>query len=578
MRHILSRLVILVFFSIGFVTCTNTNLNHPKLKVAKEMIDHNPDSALIILQEIDPSILWNQDQRMYRRLLIIEASDKAYFPTKNDKEISDVLNYFIRKNRAKEIHSEIFYYAGRSYSDLREDEKSLDFFNKALRELRVHPNVKLENCIHAQLGKLYSSHGLSKHLLREINTHVRLTDSIYNDMNDKVHQRERINARLTLAAAYRQARLIDSGLYVYNQLKPEIDKLNDSIITTIYCTQLALHYLHGNDYAKADSILQLAPKAVDRASLPSVESIFNLFAVRRDGATVNEKTTEELLSNSNLEIQYQAAMTLAKISQERKDGEMLLKYAQKIFEIDEKFHKEYNENALAEMEKILDQTQLENDNLMLSISNQKKEMWLIIAISSILLLIALIVIFYKNASQRQTQSKLEIEKIKNENSKHIKNLEEKIAALNELEKVYEENSKAEKREIEIQNKLQEDKRKEQQLEAALRLAKIREVILNKLSSPDDKLTSADLNSLRKCISANYAGFFDTLSKLRLSPEAVTDAMFIKIHLPIKLCALYFNKTSSAISNSRRRQFEKLCDGSSFNSWKDFILSIGEADE
>ena len=542
------------------------------------MIDHNPDSALIILQEIDPSILWNQDQRMYRRLLIIEASDKAYFPTKNDKEISDVLNYFIRKNRAKEIHSEIFYYAGRSYSDLREDEKSLDFFNKALRELRVHPNVKLENCIHAQLGKLYSSHGLSKHLLREINTHVRLTDSIYNDMNDKVHQRERINARLTLAAAYRQARLIDSGLYVYNQLKPEIDKLNDSIITTIYCTQLALHYLHGNDYAKADSILQLAPKAVDRASLPSVESIFNLFAVRRDGATVNEKTTEELLSNSNLEIQYQAAMTLAKISQERKDGEMLLKYAQKIFEIDEKFHKEYNENALAEMEKILDQTQLENDNLMLSISNQKKEMWLIIAISSILLLIALIVIFYKNASQRQTQSKLEIEKIKNENSKHIKNLEEKIAALNELEKVYEENSKAEKREIEIQNKLQEDKRKEQQLEAALRLAKIREVILNKLSSPDDKLTSADLNSLRKCISANYAGFFDTLSKLRLSPEAVTDAMFIKIHLPIKLCALYFNKTSSAISNSRRRQFEKLCDGSSFNSWKDFILSIGEADE
>lgn len=578
MRKFILWLTTIAVLSIISASCTNTNINHPELQAAKEMIDQNPDSALILLNEIKPYQLINEDQRMYRRLLIIEATDKAYLSPKDDKEITQVLNYFIGKDRLKNIHPEVYYYAGRTYSELREDDKALEFFNKALRELRLHPNIELENCIHAQLGTLYSTHGLRKHYLREFQMHLRLTDSVYNKANDNNHLRERIGAHMTLAAAYRQARLVDSSLYLYSQLKPQVERLNDSVITTIYYTQLALAYLHGNDYVKADSILRLAPKAANRASLPSVESIFNLFAVRRDGGKVNEKTTEGLLSNPNLEIQYHAALTLAKLAQERKDGERLLKYAQKIFEIDEKFQKEYNENALAEMEKILDQTQLENDNLMLTLSNQKKEIWLIISIFSIVLLIAVIIIYHKHASQKQIQNKLEVEKLKNENSRHIKELEEEIADLNT---VYEQTRRAAEekqielqRQIDLQNDIEQKRRKGEQLEAELRLAKIREVIIDKLTTPKEKVTQSDLANLRKAISLRYPGFFETLAKMKIPNDNLTDAMFIKLQLPHKLVANHFCKTASAITNSRRRLFDKYCTDMPFESWKDFIISLG----
>lgn len=573
----LSILFSALLLSFLLISC-GSSYSHPLLDETANLLDTQPDSALNILETIEPDKLCNDKQKMYYRLLLIEAKDKLYQSPQDDKDIIEIMDFFINKKREVKLYPEIYYYAGRVYSELKEDAKALEYFDKSLGCLKKTPDISLENRIHAQKAGLYSIHNLGRHALNEIRMHVQFTDSLYNDLNNQNHLKERIGARLSLAAVYRQIGASDSVWKIYNSLEKQVNELNDSVTTSIFHSQIITTAMYEGDYHKADSVLGMHKFVYNYYSKPSVATIVSEAKNKLTDSILNKEVSEELLTNSDLEIQYKAARALVERARRSKNGEDVLKYAVKAHEIVEKIQKEYSENTLAEMEKILDQTQLENDNLSLTLSNQKKEMWLIIAISSILLLIALIVIFYKNASQRQTQSKLEIEKIKNENSKHIKNLEEKIAALNELKKVYEENSKAEKREIEIQNKLQEDKRKEQQLEAALRLAKIREVILNKLSSPDDKLTSADLNSLRKCISANYAGFFDTLSKLRLSPEAVTDAMFIKIHLPIKLCALYFNKTSSAISNSRRRQFEKLCDGSSFSSWKDFILSIGEADE
>ncbi|MDE6007813.1 MAG: hypothetical protein K2G90_01235 [Muribaculaceae bacterium] len=538
-------------------------MQHPLLQEANKIIDENPDSALLFLKKINLSQLKNENQRMYRRLLIIKATDKAYISPKDDKEIKDVMNYFIQHPETKDIYPEVYYYAGRTYRELREDGKALAFFNKALRELRDKPNPKLENCIHSQLSALYSTHGLIRHSLDEVKKYVRLTDSVYNKKNDESHK-HRIGARLSLAAFYRQARFIDSGLYVYKELEPEIARLNDSILTTTYYTQLALTYLYGNYYAEADSIINLSPRVVDRASLPSVESIFNLFALRLDKSKINEKTTEELLSNPILELQYQAALTLAKIAQDRNDGEMLLKYARKIFEINEKIQKEYNENSLAEMEEIIDHARLENENLLLTLSNQRKEQWLTILILSSLLLIAIIAGLYIRSRFKQVKGNLEIERLKNENSRQIRELEDKINILNK--KISDSDQVGE---------IDSERRKADELKKNLDLAKITERIMNSLTSRGAKITDTDLLNLRKCISGRYPGFLQTLLDMGVSNDNIVDAMFIKINVPQKMCAAYFRITSSGISNSRRRLFDKHCADTGFKNWKDFILSLGE---
>ncbi|MDE6791656.1 MAG: hypothetical protein K2J48_01020 [Muribaculaceae bacterium] len=534
------------------------------LDEAASMMDTYPDSAFNILQTMNPDELKNDEQRMYQRLLIIEVKDKLYYSPENDNEIREIMEYFIVNKKEDKLYSEIYYYAGRVYSELREDAKALEYFDKALRCLKKYPNLSLENRIHAQKGGVYSIHNLGRHSLKEILQHVKLTDSLYNNPNCRNHLKERIGARLSLASVYRQVGMSDSVWNIYNFLEKPVRLLNDSVTTSIFHSQLMSTYIYEGDYEKADSILKLHKFVYDYSSKSSVLCIVNDAKNRLTDSILNKEISEELLNNADLAIQYKTAKALAKRGIRCKNGEDVLKYAIKTHEIVEKIQKEYNENSLAEMEEIIDHARLENENLLLTLSNQRKEQWLTILILSSLLLIAIIAGLYIRSRFKQVKGNLEIERLKNENSRQIRELEDKINILNK--KISDSDQVGE---------IDSERRKADELKKNLDLAKITERIMNSLTSRGAKITDTDLLNLRKCISGRYPGFLQTLLDMGVSNDNIVDAMFIKINVPQKMCAAYFRITSSGISNSRRRLFDKHCADTDFKNWKDFILSLGE---
>lgn len=575
------------------LTSCNETIHNPMLCEAASLIESSPDSALSMLERISPDKLDNDDQRMYRRLLLLEASDMAMQIHESDKEIQEIISYFVDGNKASRLHPEIYYYAGRTYADLRQDHKALAYFNKALRSLSARENPSLENRIHAQKGVLYFVHNLSAHCKEEFKKHVALTDIIYNDTT-KADSRERIGARLTLSCAYLLSNQLDSAEAIFNDLRIPVAKLNDSITTTTFNIQLCQLYIHKGDYKTADSIASLTTMYVDDASKPSVVSISNKIKRHSGETSFDEQAIKSFLDNPNLNIQYNAALTLANIGKQRNDEDMVYEYAVKAYEIVNNIQNEYNENSLAEMDEILNTSELEKELTQISLKRQRAVTWIIILIPFCLLLTSIIIIFINRTKLRKTNFELYVRNMKDSNNNTIINLENQICVLTEsIEAERQEISEAQikldierKQLAEGQSQLEYDrltlatekenlinKEKKEQLKNDLKLSNIIAHLIDQLSIPEGKITDSDIAALKETLTFIYPGFISRLNELGLGKRDYTDAMFIKINIPQKLCAFYFHTSPASLTNIRKRLFLRHCKDSTSTSWKHFILNI-----
>ncbi|MDE6576994.1 MAG: hypothetical protein K2K58_02330, partial [Muribaculaceae bacterium] len=513
-----------------------------------------------------PENLDNDDQRMYCRLLLLEFADKTYHSPKDDKEIKEIMNYFIDGNRAPQLHPEIYYYAGRTYAELNKDALALSFFDKALHTLKPGEDISLQNRIHAQKGNLYNIHHLYSHGIKEFKQHVILTDSIYSEKNNRVHLKERIGARLALAVVYIPAKQSDKAWEIYKELEKPVAFLNDPIITTTFHSQLAQAYLYKGNYRQADSIATLEPTHVNNASKPSVISIQNKLKRVSSDSTFDEISTSSLLDNSDFETRYQAALTMFDIAKQRQDAEMMLKYAILAHDTEEKIQRKYNENSLAEMENILTHTELEKENLKLSLEGQTKTIWIIVLSAVCIMIVTVCIIIFFRHRMRKLRFDLYLQKLKEENYKRTLELESQIEALNT---VYEEEIKK----LMAEKEMLENKEKESFLKNDLKLSKITAFFLSQLSSPNGSINKEDLENLQRILTLVYPDFMSRISELNLSSKDLTDAMLIKIKIPQKLCASYFNVSPSSLANMRKRLFNKYCKETSCSTWKEFILHL-----
>lgn len=76
--------------------CACTNKPYPQsLRVADSLIHNNPDSAVILLEELKRSMAFEpQATQMYYQLLTIKAKDKAYITHTSDSLIKTVVKYY----------------------------------------------------------------------------------------------------------------------------------------------------------------------------------------------------------------------------------------------------------------------------------------------------------------------------------------------------------------------------------------------------------------------------------------------------------------------------------------------------
>lgn len=146
---------------VSFLSCTNSNddVLCRKIEKIKQFGNINPDSALVLLQDLKESIYYSSEHTKNTfELVKIRLEDKSFNIPVSDKEIKKVLDYF-DKNGTCEERQEAYYYAGSVYRDLDDVPRALEYFLKSVEcseQCQGPDSVMLRNS-YSQLSALYFS-------------------------------------------------------------------------------------------------------------------------------------------------------------------------------------------------------------------------------------------------------------------------------------------------------------------------------------------------------------------------------------------------------------------------------------
>lgn len=124
----------------------------PQLIEADSICESHADSALSLLKRMaKDTATMSLEERMYYKLLSVKAADKAYITHTSDSLIRQILPYF-EDDGDERLLPEVYYYAGRVYSDIGDAPQALDYFQKALDLLPENTNLKLKSVVYSQMG------------------------------------------------------------------------------------------------------------------------------------------------------------------------------------------------------------------------------------------------------------------------------------------------------------------------------------------------------------------------------------------------------------------------------------------
>ena len=121
----LKFLVVLLLIALCYSACKNISEIDSTLNDVSEYMEEYPDSALTVLQKIEPNQLADKKQKARYALLLTIALDKNYIDTTNFNVLQPAIDYYLKKGNATE-KLRTYYYMGRILQNNRENEKAME--------------------------------------------------------------------------------------------------------------------------------------------------------------------------------------------------------------------------------------------------------------------------------------------------------------------------------------------------------------------------------------------------------------------------------------------------------------------
>lgn len=213
--------LIIICALAGLSGCRSTR-NNSAIVAAEELMQEQPDSALTLLQSIDPNSLRGEKRKARFALLYSQALDKNYIDTANDSLIHPAVKYFEHHGTNEDKYL-AFYYLGRVQCNAQDYINAVISFTQAKDYAEKQGDHYFLGLIYSQLGDIYGiyyNYPGSIEAYKEAYNHYSRTTNIS-------HQQY---ARLDMAAAYMAAKQYDQSILILSEMlnDPEI-KCNISL-------------------------------------------------------------------------------------------------------------------------------------------------------------------------------------------------------------------------------------------------------------------------------------------------------------------------------------------------------------
>ncbi|WP_308550261.1 tetratricopeptide repeat protein [uncultured Parabacteroides sp.] len=158
--------ILLLLFLVYLLACTKRQTTEllPELTRAESLMYDHPDSALSLLENMNPPSSSNKLQNATWSLLLVQARDKNYIKHTSDSLINVAYDYFMKQEDPNR-RALVLNYEGRVNEDLGEVEKATEFYLRAADEVKKTEDYRLGALINSNLGMIYAYRSLNEQAL-----------------------------------------------------------------------------------------------------------------------------------------------------------------------------------------------------------------------------------------------------------------------------------------------------------------------------------------------------------------------------------------------------------------------------
>ena len=385
----------------SLISCTHnknyTTTFQPELAKAEAMMYRYPDSALHILQGIQPDNPSNNEQYATWALLMTQAQYKNQIE-QSDSLINIAYSYFINQDNAQR-KALALYYKGILCHESHHAEDALSFYLEATTEIEKTNDYQLGFLINSEIGLMY--------LYRKLNDYAM-------EYFEKAHHNAELSNNQTyiafsfiyIARAFSQKKQYNKAIEYYEKAIKIGQVNNYPTILASAMNETSFLFLKTGENKKA---LQYAKDCIKiKKTDQRIFSLGDTYRYLKMYDSAYFYLNQASLS-PNIHTARSAYQALFYISQEEKDYKKAVEYSNKLWFYQDSIGKTDRNKALIEMQEKYDQQKIINENNLSQIKKDRIIRNVLIALIILSFIIAITNYLYQRKIVSQKQEILEKE-------------------------------------------------------------------------------------------------------------------------------------------------------------------------
>lgn len=395
----------LIFIIIVFCSCKEQTDIDSLLSQAQNIVEQNPDSALILLDSIDfPESDLSKDDYMHYLVTLVQAKYKSYVDISEDTLIVSATDYFEKKEKWRDAVLSNFY-TGCVYQEQKQIDKALQYYLKAKNiSSKVEENKdEISGLISYTIGVLYFDENIPDSAL----VHFKRAHAVYDD--PVAYTLQQMSVIDKEASTFLLLGKRDSAIAYYKQNLDLARKHNNKAFESSTLQKLGVIYREAKDYDMAKSYIFKALAIKEELNSTDLTRIY--FSLSRlhdqmhqpDSASYYAYMAENEVSNTNdIYLLTGLYKHLSQLEEKRGNYQNSLKYMQLNIQALEQLYNQQNSTALIKIEKKYNIAQKERQLIEMQMREQSYFFFVILSVLT-LIVAFLIMNVIKNKHKREKQ-------------------------------------------------------------------------------------------------------------------------------------------------------------------------------
>ena len=580
-----SPILLLLIGVAGWSTsCTHTSGYYPhSMRLAVEHMEHHPDSALTLLQDMADSLEGlPQETRMYHQLLTLQAEDLQYVMHTDDSLITSLVKYYeAGEDTDKKVLA--YYLMGKVYIGMNDAPQALKAFRQALDVPSI--GLGMKERIYGDMAPLFSKQGLTDDAIL---THQQLL-GIYRAQGNLQGMAQ---AQWTLARMHEQKAENDSASHYYQEACQAALAVNDS---AAYYGMLAEWIGLQYEMEKEPEMLHILKQVELRSDILDKSNIhFILARMYKDFGMMDSMAyySHKVIESGNIEKVYHSYRELYELEKQKQNPVKALEYMEKAMNSRNLLQTISQMEALAQINSLYNYQHISDENAGLKLNKEKQKnviLILVLLLVSVTFVCFAIITYQRKRSRQALERERKLKRLVEEryamSQKAISDNEQNIAELTrQLAKAQAENDQPKYGSLIVQMKKLELQNEEIRLSQRERRKRIKcfmegdlyQLIQQASVNNDITLTDDDWQEVCKAIDYMYPSFNKHLNDIfpGIAEHTRQLCWLTKIGIKPIGIARILKRTRQAITNTRAKLNKAIADSSlPDTNFDDFIANL-----